>query len=61
MGYLAIGVVLAVLIVLFLGVGQFGFGRHDPHRSNKLMRLRVVAQAIAVLALLAAVAWKGLG
>lgn len=60
MAYLAVGGVLAVLLVLFLGVGQFAFGRHDPHRSNKLMRLRVIMQAVAVLALLAAVAWKSL-
>lgn len=60
MVYLAVGGVLAVLLVLFLGVGQFAFGRPDPNRSNKLMRLRVILQAAAVLALLAALAWKSL-
>lgn len=55
-GYFAFAGVAAVLLVLALGVGRFAFGSHDPRRSNRLMRLRVVAQAVAILALLAALA-----
>ncbi len=60
-GYLALGAVLAVLLVLFAGVGQFAFGKADPRRSNRLMRLRVIAQAIALLLLVAAFAFHSAG
>lgn len=54
--------ILAVVLgVLLLGVGRFGFGRHDPQLSNRLMRWRVIAQAIAIALLLGALAFSGRG
>lgn len=54
--FLILGGVLAVLLVLVAGIGQFAFGKHDPHRSNRFMRYRVIAQATMLAILLAAIA-----
>ena len=41
--------VLTVLVILMLGVGNFGKGGPDSaKKSNKLMRWRIYAQAVAV-------------
>ena len=51
---------LAVLIVLFTGVASFiAGGEFNRKYSNKLMRLRVASQAVAVLLLLALLIVKG--
>lgn len=50
---------LAVLIVLGLGLySLFRGGDYARSHSNKLMRLRVVMQFIAVVLLMAAFAWR---
>jgi preprotein translocase subunit SecG len=42
--------VLAVVIVLIMGLGGFaGGGEFNKRNSNKLMRLRIIAQFIAVI------------
>ena len=42
--------VLAVLVILVLGLGNFAKGGDDRGaRSNKLMRYRIGAQAVAVV------------
>lgn len=41
--------VLAVAVILALGIGSFGrSGEFNKRNANKLMRLRIVAQAVAV-------------
>ncbi|MCX8505215.1 MAG: twin transmembrane helix small protein [Alphaproteobacteria bacterium] len=47
---------LATAIVLGLGVAGMMRRRHSPERSNLLMRLRIVFQAVAVV-LLALTIW----
>ena len=49
----AVGIVLALGIYSLFRGGDFG-----RSWSNKLMRLRVVTQAVAVLVLMAAVWWR---
>jgi hypothetical protein len=57
--YLIIAALGAVSIVLALGIySLFRGGDFGRSWSNKLMRLRVVAQAIAVAVLMAAVWWR---
>ena len=51
---LVVGVVLAFGIFALFRGGDFG-----RSWSNKLMRMRVLAQAIAVAVLMAAVWWRG--
>lgn len=49
LGMLAVG---ATVIVLVLGIGSFGAGgKFHKNNSNKLMRLRILFQFIAVVAL----------
>ncbi len=56
-----LGVALvAVFVVLAVGVGSFiAGGEFNRKYANKLMRLRVVAQAVAVALLLALLFLKG--
>ena len=57
--YLIFAALGAVSIVLALGIySLFRGGDFGRSWSNKLMRLRVVAQAIAVAVLMAAVWWR---
>ena len=52
----------AVLIALFVGIyALFRGGDFGRSYSNRLMRLRVVLQAIAILVLVAAAFWWGRG
>ena len=47
---LAIVTCLAVLIILMFGIGSFAKGGNFGRKySNKLMRWRIIAQAVAVL------------
>jgi hypothetical protein len=49
----------AVAVVLAFGIyALFRGGDYGRSRSNKLMRLRVVMQAIAIVILMAAVWWR---
>lgn len=54
--------VAAVAIVLMIGLGGFaGGGAFNKRNSNKLMRLRIAAQFVAVLLILAYVYFRGDG
>ncbi|MBQ0804341.1 twin transmembrane helix small protein [Sulfitobacter sp. HGT1] len=45
--------VLAVVIILIMGLGGFaGGGAFNKRNSNKLMRMRIIAQFIAVVLIL---------
>ncbi len=47
--FLAVAAVLVVLIVLMVGLGSFTKGGEFNRKySNKLMRMRIIAQAVAV-------------
>jgi hypothetical protein len=53
---------LAVLVTLGFGLfALFRGGDFGRSHSNKLMRLRVVLQAVAVVVLMAALWWRGQG
>lgn len=46
---LAVAAVLVVLIILMVGLGAFtSGGEFNRKYSNKLMRMRIIAQAVAV-------------
>lgn len=46
-------VMLAVVVILGMGVSQFGKGTQEAaKRSNKFMKLRIIAQAVAVVLIL---------
>lgn len=47
--YLAAGACLVVLAILATGVGGFGSGLASPRFSQKMMRWRIIAQAIALI------------
>lgn len=47
--FLAVAAVLAVLVILMIGLGSFTKGGEFNRKySNKLMRMRIIAQAVAV-------------
>ena len=49
---LATVVCLIVLVILMVGIGAFSKGGETSRKySNKLMRWRIIAQALAVLAI----------
>ena len=52
--YILILIMLAaVVIVLSIGIGRFGReGAKNAQRSNKMMQLRILLQAIAVMLIL---------
>lgn len=50
--YLAIGACLVTAGVLLLGIRGFGTGKVTPRGQNKLMRLRIAAQFVAVILIL---------
>jgi multisubunit Na+/H+ antiporter MnhB subunit len=59
MYYVAAGACVFVLLVLLFGVLTFARGGEFNRKySNKIMRLRLAAQAIAIVVILAAV-WFG--
>jgi len=53
--FLAGGACLATAGILAFGIGGFGTGKMTPQKQNKLMRLRILAQFIAVILILIAV------
>ena len=58
--YLIYGALAAVSIVLALGIySLFRGGDFGRSYSNKLMRLRVLTQAIAIAVLVFAAWWRG--
>ncbi len=47
--FLAVAAVLVVLVILMMGLGSFTKGGEFSRKySNKLMRMRIIAQAVAV-------------
>ena len=53
---------LLVVIVLMIGLGGFAFGGDfNKKYANKIMRLRIVAQFVAVVLILAFVYFSGAG
>jgi len=47
--FLAVAAVLVVLVILMVGLGSFTKGGEFNRKySNKLMRMRIIAQAVAV-------------
>ena len=60
--FLAVAAVLLVLVVLMVGLGSFtSGGEFNRKYSNKLMRMRIIAQAIAVGLILLYAALRGNG
>lgn len=60
--YLITAALVAVALVLAVGIySLFRGGDFGRSWSNKLMRLRVVTQAVAVAVLMAAVWWRSQG
>ena len=53
--FVAAGACLAVLAVLAIGIGGFGSGKASPQFSQRMMRLRIIAQAIALVFVLLAI------
>ena len=50
----------AVLVILMLGIGSFGVGGKVAHKqSNRLMRWRIGAQAVAIALILLFVWLRG--
>ena len=53
---------LAVLGILAVGIGGFGKGGDfNRKHANRLMRYRIGAQFVAVVLILAYVAWRSVG
>ena len=53
---------LVVLIILMFGIGSFAKGgKFGKKYSNKLMRWRIIAQAVAVLLIIAFVYFENRG
>jgi len=53
---------LVVLAILMLGIGSFAKGGEFHKRNaNRLMRYRIIAQAVAVALLLVFAWWRGRG
>lgn len=50
--FVAVAACLAVLAVLAAGIGGFGSGKGGPRFSQKMMRWRVIAQAVALILVL---------
>ena len=60
--YLVVIAILAVLVVLMIGLGAFTTGgEFNKKYANKLMRYRIIGQAIAVILILIFVALRGAG
>lgn len=60
--YVVAGAVLLVLIILMIGVGGFAKGGDfNRKHANRIMRYRIIAQAVAVLLILAFVFFRRMG
>jgi len=53
--YLAVTACIVTLVVVMVGILGFGTGRASASFSNRMMRYRVIAQAIAVILIMATV------
>lgn len=57
---LVVVAMVAVLIVLMLGIGTFGAGGELARKhSNRMMRYRLIAQAIAIATILLFIYMRG--
>jgi hypothetical protein len=53
---------LAVLVILMIGIGGFARGGDfNRKHANRIMRYRIIAQAVAVALILLFVIWRGAG
>ena len=53
---------LVVLIILMIGIGSFAKGgEFNRKHSNRLMRYRIIAQAVAVILILLFAWWRAKG
>ena len=60
--YVVIFAILAVLVILMIGLGAFTTGGDFNRKyANKLMRYRIIAQAVAVALILIFVAFRQAG
>ncbi len=54
--------VLVVLVILLVGIGGFARGgEFNRKHANRVMRLRIIAQAVAVLLILLAIFFSSVG
>ena len=52
--------VLAVTVILAVGIGGFARGgEFNRHHGNRMMRWRIIAQAVSIALILAVVAVRG--
>ena len=54
--YLGLAACLATLAVLAFGIRGFGTSKMTPQKQNRLMRLRIIAQFVAIV-LIALAVW----
>lgn len=60
--YIMVFAILGVFVVLMIGLGAFtSGGEFNRKYANKLMRYRIIAQAIAIALILLFVILRGLG
>lgn len=60
--YIMVIAILGVLVVLMIGLGAFtSGGEFNRKYANKLMRYRIIAQAVAIALILLFVTLRGLG
>lgn len=60
--YVVAAACLAVLVILALGIASFGKGGEaNAKHSNKMMRYRIYAQAVAIVLILIYVALRRMG
>jgi len=58
--YVVVVAVLAVLVILMIGLGAFTKGGEFNRKyANKLMRMRIIAQAVAVLLIILFALYRG--
>lgn len=56
------GACLMVAVILILGIGSFGKGgEFNRKHGNRLMRYRLIAQAVAIALILLFVTLRGMG
>ena len=57
-----VGACLVVLIILMIGIGAFSHGgEFNKKHANRLMRYRIIAQAVAILLILGFVTIRNIG
>ncbi|MEM7242656.1 MAG: twin transmembrane helix small protein [Pseudomonadota bacterium] len=58
--YVVVVAVLAVMVILMIGLGAFTRGGDFNRKyANKLMRMRIIAQAVAVLLIILFALYRG--